>query len=197
VALIYLLKSGTKIESMAIWSSAFAFAVIATISKFSVLTEFVYRAGLFIPNETGGKPFAAPFRFELPYVGYSLAITALLLAATALAFIVYNYKDSETAKRAGRILLRVALVAQVVSVALFISGVRSTPNVSAELRSQLDANPAQYAVAGRAIAERQGLSAKEFAALTPTQFDQMARQYLQANGSKMFLSLKPKSVKRV
>jgi hypothetical protein len=42
VAVLYLLKSGTNVESMAIWSCAFAFAVIATISKFSVLTECVF-----------------------------------------------------------------------------------------------------------------------------------------------------------
>ena len=69
VAVIYLLKAGTKVERMAIWSSIFGFAVIATISKFSVLTGFVYRAGLFVPNEAGGKPFSAPFRIEIPNTG--------------------------------------------------------------------------------------------------------------------------------
>jgi cytochrome c-type biogenesis protein CcsB len=43
--------------------------------------------------------------------------------------------------------------------------------------------------AGRAIAERQQLSAREFAAITPIQLEQMGRQYLQMNGGKMFLSL--------
>jgi ABC-type transport system involved in cytochrome c biogenesis permease subunit len=189
VAVLYLLRSGTKPESMGIWSSIFAFAVIATISKFSVLTEFVYRVGLFVPNESGGKPFSAPFRIELPYVGIALAVTAAILAATAITFAVYHFRQSEGAKRAGRILLKLALVGQIVSVALFISGVRSTPEVNSRLKAQLDANPTQYIVAGRAIAEKQDLSAQEFAALTPTQFDQTAKQYLQANGSKMFLGL--------
>ena len=40
VAVLYLLKSGTKPESMGIWSCIFAFAFIATLSKFSELTEF-------------------------------------------------------------------------------------------------------------------------------------------------------------
>ena len=47
VAVMYLLKDGVKVEAMAIWSSIFGIAVIATISKFSVFTAFVYRAGLF------------------------------------------------------------------------------------------------------------------------------------------------------
>ena len=36
VAVIYLLKDRVKVEAMAIWSSVFTFAVIGTISKFSV-----------------------------------------------------------------------------------------------------------------------------------------------------------------
>ena len=76
VAVIYLLKDNARVESMAVWASVFAIGVIASVSKFSVLTELVYRAGLFIPNPTaGGKPFSMPFRLEIPYVGVSLAIT--------------------------------------------------------------------------------------------------------------------------
>ena len=44
VAVVYLLKDRVKVEAMAIWSSLFAVSVIATVSKFSVFTEFVYRA---------------------------------------------------------------------------------------------------------------------------------------------------------
>lgn len=189
VAVVYLLKAGTKVESMAIWACGFAFAVIATISKFSVLTEFVYRVGLFLPNESGGKPFSAPFRLELPYVGFALAITAAILAVAAVAFSIYHFRNREPARRLGRILLKFALLGQIISIALLISGVRSTQDVAAKLKSQLDADPVQYAIAGKAIAEKQNLSAAEFAALTPIQLDQMSRQYLNAYGSKLYLSL--------
>jgi ABC-type transport system involved in cytochrome c biogenesis permease subunit len=46
VAVIYLLKDGIKVESMAIWASVFALMVLGTISKFSIFTEGVYRTGL-------------------------------------------------------------------------------------------------------------------------------------------------------
>ena len=36
VAVLYLLKDGLKVEKMAVWTSIFALAVFATISKFSV-----------------------------------------------------------------------------------------------------------------------------------------------------------------
>ena len=189
VAVIYLLKAGTKVESMAIWSSVFAFSVIATISKFSVLTEFVYRAGVFVPNEMGGKAFSSPFRYELPYVGYALAVAALILAATAVAFAIYHFKHSEPAKRTGQILLKLGFVAQIVALALFITTIRSASDVGTELKAQHDDDPIQYVTAGRAIAERQDLSVAEFSAITPIQFEQMGRQYLQGNATKMYLSL--------
>src|ERR687885_1581570 len=44
IAVVYLLKDGIKTEAMAIWASIFSIAVIATVSKFSVLTTGVYRA---------------------------------------------------------------------------------------------------------------------------------------------------------
>ncbi len=55
VAVIYLLKDRVKPEAMAILSSIFALSVIATVSKFSVFTEFVYRTGLFVPNANFGE----------------------------------------------------------------------------------------------------------------------------------------------
>src|SRR3982750_902728 len=78
VAVIYLLKDGVKVEAMAIWSSIFFVAVIATISKFSVLTEFVYRSGLFLASPGSTRPFPTVFRLEMPYVGPTLVLTAFL-----------------------------------------------------------------------------------------------------------------------
>ena len=62
IAVIYLLKDKVKVEAMAIWSSIFAIGVIASISKFSVFTEFVYRAGL-----VRSERLPAASRFRLPF----------------------------------------------------------------------------------------------------------------------------------
>ena len=189
VAVIYLLKDRVKVEAMAIWSSLFALGVIGTVSKFSVFSEAVYRAGLFLPNPNGGKPFSAPFRLAVPYVGEALVVTGLLLAGVVVAFLLYIYQQNESAKKAGHVLLRLALVAQLVSVGLLVSGIKGTTDVSARMTEQLAANPAQYAVAGRAIAERERLTAQEFAALTPLQLEQTGRQYFRANADSLYLSL--------
>ena len=189
IAVIYLLKDRVKVEAMAIWSSVFAIAVIGSISKFSVLTNFVYQAGIFVPNPSGGKAFFAPFRLDVPYVGMALAFCALLLAGVIVSFLLYLYRGSEAAKNIGHILLKVALIAQILSVGLLVSEIRGIKDVPARLDAQLAADPSQIITAGRGIAEKQDLSAREFAAITPAQHEQLGRQYLQANQDKMYLSL--------
>ncbi len=189
VAVMYLLKDGVKVEAMAIWSSIFGISILATISKFSVFTEFVYRAGLFVPFEPGKKPFSAPFRLEVPYVGPALVIAGVLLIGTIISFSIYLSKNSEKAKSVGHIFLKLAFLAQIVSVGLLVSGVRDNSNVEARLRDQLNSNTSQFVIAGRAMAENQQLSVSELSQITPQQHEQMGRSYLQANGPKMFMSL--------
>ncbi|HEX6278689.1 MAG TPA: cytochrome c biogenesis protein CcsA [Pyrinomonadaceae bacterium] len=189
IAVIYLLKDKVKVEAMAIWSSIFSLAVIATISKFSVLTEVVYRGGIFLPNTNGGKPFSAPFRLEIPWVGEALVVSAFLLLGVVVAFLVYLYQRNESARSIGHVLLKLSLAAQLVAVFLLVGGIRGTTEVPAKLTAQLAADPSQYVTAGRAIAERQQLTAAEFSALSPIQLEQMGRQYVQMNGEGLYLSL--------
>jgi cytochrome c-type biogenesis protein CcsB len=189
IAVIYLLKDNTKVEAMAIWSSVFALAVIATVSKFSVFTEFVYRAGLFVPSPSGGKPFSAPFRLEVPYVGYALGVAGILLLGVIVSYLLYIYQNNLAAKTAGDYLLKLAFVAQIIAIIFLVSGVKSINDAPQRLQAQLAASPGQYIVAGRAIAEKQGLSAKEFAALSSSDLDQTGRRYVQTNGDKLFTSL--------
>jgi cytochrome c-type biogenesis protein CcsB len=189
VAVMYLLKDRVKVESMAIWSSIFSISVIATVSKFSVLTAGLYQAGIFVPSDPGKKPFSAPFRLDLPYVGPALAVAGLLLLGVVIAYCIYLFKQSEAARKAGKYLLIASLIAQVISIGLLVSGIKSTSDVYAKLQAQLAANPSQYLVAGMALAETQNLSAREIAAITAPQYEQTARNYLQNAGPTMFLSL--------
>lgn len=194
VAVMYLLKDGVKVEAMAIWSSLFGISVIATVSKFSVLTAFVYRAGLFVPNTGSKKPFSAPFRLDIPYVGPALAVTALLLLGVVVAYALYIYKNSAAAKVAGSYLIKLAFIAQIISIALLVNGIKTTTDVYPKLQAQLSRDPGQFVTAGMAIAENQQLSVKELSAMTAVQHEQMGRNYLEAAGDKMFLSLKTNPV---
>jgi cytochrome c-type biogenesis protein CcsB len=187
IAVIYLLKDKVKVESMAIWASVFALGVFATISKFSVFTDFTYRAGIFLPNSP--KPFSAPFRLEIPYVGLSLVIAGVLCLGVIVSFLLYLYKNNEAAKKIGHVLLKLSLVAQIVAIAFLVSGIKSTTNAGEQLQKQIAGNPKAYITAGRAIGERQQMSFQEFSQITPSQFEQAGRQYLLQNGDKMYLSL--------
>lgn len=189
VAVIYLLKDKVKVEAMAIWSSVFSLAVIATISKFSVFTDLVYRAGLFVPNEIGKKPFSAPFRLELPYVGPALVVSGLLLAGVIAAYGLYLYFQNNKARAVGHYLLKASLAAQIISLGLLIYGIRTDDSASSRLQAQLAADPSQYVTAGMAMAENQDLTVQELQRMTPKEHEQMGRAYIQANGDKMFLSL--------
>ncbi|MBA2380370.1 MAG: cytochrome c biogenesis protein CcsA [Blastocatellia bacterium] len=189
IAVIYLLKDKAKVEAMAIWSSIFGIGVIAAVSKFSVFSEFTYRAGILLENPSGGKPFSAPYRLDLPYVGEALAVTGILLLIVVVVFSIYLSNKNEMARKVGHGVLKVAFVAQIISLAILVSGVRNIGEPLPKLEQQLAANPIQYVISGRAIAERQNLSAREYAALTPIQLEQLSRSYLQANGQRLYTSM--------
>lgn len=189
VAVIYLLKDKVKVEAMVIWSSIFSIGVIATISKFSVFSELVYRAGLFVPNPNGGKPFAAPFRLEIPYAGPALAVAGILLIGVVVAYTIYVLKDSEAARKAGSVLIKLAFLAQIISLIFVISGMNNNGNISGRLQQQLSVDGSQYITAGKSIAEKQNLSARDFSALQSSQLEQMGKSYLQTYGDKMFSDL--------
>jgi cytochrome c-type biogenesis protein CcsB len=189
VAIMYLLKDGVKVEAMAIWSSIFCLSVIATVSKFSVFTQFVYRAGLFVPTGEGKRPFPAPLRLEIPWVGPLLVIAGLLLLGAIASFLFYLYQNSDKGKIVGHYLLKAAFIAQLLSVVVLTVGIKTSSDVPARLQAQLAKDPSQYVVAGMAMSEQQQLSVQELQALTPKQHEQMGRAFVQQNGSGMFLSL--------
>jgi cytochrome c-type biogenesis protein CcsB len=100
-----------------------------------------------------------------------------------------EYNDYQTARTVGYWLLRGAFIVQILAVAFWVSGIKTTTDVQAQLQAQLAQNPAQYIAVGKEIASKQQLSVQQMAAITPAQFEQAGRQFFQQNGSKMFLSL--------
>ncbi len=194
VAVVYLLKDKVKPEAMAIWASIFTLGVLATISNFSVFTEFVYRVGMFLPNPNAGKPFSAFYRLELPYVAPFLILSGLLLIGVIAAFLMYLYQNSKPARKVGHILLKLSLVTQIIAIAFLVSGVKTTQGIGEKLEAQLQADTSQHALVGKEIISRRNLTAQQFSAISATEFEQTGRQFLQNNRDKMFLSLKTNPV---
>src|SRR5919107_2068428 len=114
-AVLYLLKVGTKPESMAIAAAAFAVAVFATVGgqfgTFRILTTGNYAASTFIQ----GSRMALPLRVNVPYVGPALILAGLLLAGVIVLFVRYVTRGDEKARRIGHHLLKASLVVQVLA----------------------------------------------------------------------------------
>ena len=194
IAVAYLLKDKVKPEAMAIWSSIFTLGVIGTVSKFSVLSELTYRAGMFLPNPKGGKAFSAFFRFEIPYVGPVLLLSAALFIGVIVSFLIYLNKDNELAKKVGHILQKAGLVTVALAIAFLVSGIKSTTDVTQKLENQLANNSGQFMTVGKALLAQQNMPAAQFAAIPQTEFEQTGRRFFENNSSKMFLSLKTNPV---
>jgi ABC-type transport system involved in cytochrome c biogenesis permease subunit len=187
VAVIYLLKDGIKTEAMAIWSSIFTIAVIASVNRFSVFTSFAYSASTFLQMPSGRRS-PTPLRLEIPMVGPMLIIASLLLIGVMVLFWTYLSKKNEQAKLWGHRLLKLSLVAQAAAIALLVSQIKSITDVWPRLQSQLARDPSEYQRLGQWIAEQQGMKAPEIAQIPVERLEAAAREFVQMNGSKLFLS---------
>ena len=181
VAVVYLLKDGVKTEAMAICSSLFTLAVIGTISRFSVLTTGTYRAATVLNSEASKR--SLPLRADIPYVGWTLVLAALLLVGVIVAFSVYLSKRNEQAKLWGHRLLKAALIVQASAIALLVSQIKTLTNVAAHVST------GEYARFGKWLAEQQGLTASQIAQLGPARLEQAAAAFMTERGASLGLSL--------
>ncbi|MBV8859159.1 MAG: cytochrome c biogenesis protein CcsA, partial [Acidobacteria bacterium] len=200
-AVVYLLKDGVKTEAMAIWSSIFALAVIATVSKGSVLavgsigwgmnkTLGSYGSAVFLPPR-----FPLPLRAELPYVGWLLAASGILLLLVIVLFCRYVWENSESSRRLGHHVLKAALVAQALAVGMLVYQVKTIQAVAvcedagARPAGTACINPSQFQRAGQFLAENEGLRPEQIAALPPGRLAQAGEQFVRGRQNEFFLSL--------
>jgi ABC-type transport system involved in cytochrome c biogenesis permease subunit len=200
-AVVYLLKDGVKTESMAIFSSIFGLGVIATVSKGSVLsvgsvfwglsgTFGSYGSAVFLPPR-----FALPLRAELPYVGWLLAASALLLVLTIALFCRYVWENSESSRRLGHHVLKAALIAQALAVGVLVFQVKTVQSVAvceegaARPAGTACVKPSQFQRAGQFLAENEGLRPEQIAALPAGRLEQAGEQFVRSRQGEFFLSL--------
>jgi ABC-type transport system involved in cytochrome c biogenesis permease subunit len=174
------LKDGVKTEAMAIWSSIFAIAVIATISKFSVFapaTFGTYTASTFI----GEARAPIGLRANIPYVGWVLVLAGLMLVGTIIAFIKYLFQKDETARRWGHRLLKVALLAQGCAIILFVSQIKS----ATVLRPCTEVTQSGVACIDKGQYERFAVWVRQDQKQSPEQIAMMSSAQLQAEGEQL------------
>ena len=178
-AVIYLLKVGTKPESMAIWAAIFGLGVFATVSRFSVFTTGIYTASTFMQ----GSRMALPLRADIPYVGLLIVISGVLLLGVIALFGKYLLHTDERARTWGHWLLKLSLVTQACAIVALVSQVKSMTNVVSKI------NPQQYPQFGSWLAEQQGMTAEQVRTIDPARFVAASQEFVSERGSSLVLSL--------
>jgi ABC-type transport system involved in cytochrome c biogenesis permease subunit len=190
-AVVYLLKDGVKTEAMAVWSSIFSISVIATISKFTVFwpgTFGTYGASVFLPPRV-----PLPLRAEIPYVGWLLVASGLLLAGVIVLFCMYLFKEDERARRLGHHVLKAALVAQALAVVVLVWQVKTIKQVAVcdgpRPAETACVAPNQYYNFGVWMAEQDKVPPAQIATIDPAKLEGEAAKVINERQGDMFLSL--------
>src|SRR5215218_74690 len=159
LAVVYLLKDKVKTEAMAVWTSLFALAVFATVSRFTVFapsTFGTYGVSTFLSGYGGGRS-ALPLKADLPYVGWFIVAAGALLAGASVLFVLHVYRSDEASKTWGHRLLKLALVAQGLGIVTLVSQVKSLTDVAARVGQH------SYAQFGAWMLEQQGMAPQQIA----------------------------------
>jgi ABC-type transport system involved in cytochrome c biogenesis permease subunit len=187
-AVLYLLKAGTKPESMAIWACLFALGVFSTIGRFGVFTSGVYTASTFIE----GSRMALPLRVNIPWVGLLIILAAILFVAAAALFLSNRAKNDEKMLRLGHHFLKATLVVQALAIAVLVAQIKSGAPLFACPASggfnQRCYETSQYQKVGEWFATQRGMSVEEVKALTPAQLTGGAEEFVKARASQLTLS---------
>ncbi len=187
VAVLYLLKDGVKVESMAIWTSLFALAIFATISKFSVFspTSFgTYTASTFL----GNSKMSLALRADIPYVGWLLVAAGVLLVGVLICYSIYLNKNDDAMRKNGRLLLLGALLVQGIGIGLLVYQVKNTENVVSHL------NPAQYPRFAVWMLQQEDMPQAQINSMNSAQLYGIADSWIKENGGKLRLSLQANPV---
>jgi len=182
VAVLYLLKDGLKVETMALWTSAFALAVFASISKFSVFTPAsfgTYTASTFL----GDSKMSLALRADIPYVGWFLLSAGVLLVGVMIAYGNYITKGDEKARKFGLRLLQLALIVQGAGIGMLVYQLKNIQNVVGLIA------PSQYEKFAVWMLQQEQMPQSQIAAMGSQQLYAMGAQWVQQNGARLHLSL--------
>jgi cytochrome c-type biogenesis protein CcsB len=187
VAVLYLLKDGLKVEAMAIWTSAFALSVFATISKFSVfsLSTFgTYTASTFV----GDSKMSLALRADIPYVGWLIVAAAALLVGATVAGVLHLSNGDGKTQRIGLRLLQLGLVVQGAAVGMLVYQLKTLSNVVGLIA------PSQYEKFAVWMLQQEQMPQQQINLMSQQQLVGMATQWIQQNGADLHLSLRANPV---
>ena len=181
-AVLYLLKDGLKVEKMAVWTSVFAIAVFATISKFTVFSPSsfgTYTASTFV----GSSRMSLALRADIPYVGWLLVLAAVLMISGTAAFAKYFSNYDEKLKRIGNHLMQAALVVQAIAIGVLVYQIKSIQNVVDYISTS------QYERFAVWMLQQEDLPQAQINLMGSQQLFDISSKWISENASKLHLSL--------
>jgi ABC-type transport system involved in cytochrome c biogenesis permease subunit len=182
VAVLYLLKDGLKVEKMAVWTSVFALAVFATVSKFSIFSPSTF--GSYAASTFAGNSKASlALRADIPYVGWLIVAAAAFLVASLIGHLLYISRADETARRWGNRLLYGALAFQAAGIAMLVYQIKTVENVVSHISSL------QYTKFATWMMQQQDIPQQQINATGQQQLYDMANSWITQNASQLHLSL--------
>lgn len=182
VAVLYLLKDGLRVEKMAIWTSAFALAVFASISKFSVFapaTFGTYAASAFL----GSSRSSLPLRVDIPYVGWLIVAAAALLIAVMIAFAISTRNNDARVLAWGRRILYAAMIVQGAGVAVLVYQLKNLENIVSAISTTQYTNFAVW------MLQQQDMPQQQINSLGQQQLFDMSNTWVTQNAAQLHLSL--------
>jgi ABC-type transport system involved in cytochrome c biogenesis permease subunit len=182
VAVMYLLKDGVKVEKMAIWTSIFALAVFATISKMSVFSPMAF--GTYTASVFAGTSRASlALRADVPYVGWLLVLAAGLLVGSAIAYLSYLYQNNEKAKGWGHKFLWAAMIVQATGIGALVYQIKNLTNIAQYISTS------QYATFAKWMLQQQGVAEQQINSIPASQMNDIGARWVTDNGATLHLSL--------
>ncbi len=182
VAVLYLLKDGVKVEKMAVWTSVFALAVFATISKFSIFDPSTFgtlAASVF----DGGARSALGLRADIPYAGWLIVAAAALLTAATATFAIFISKGDRGARSWGWRFLYGALAVQAAGIAMLVYQLKTLENVVSLI------DTAQYRKFAEWMLEQQNATPQQISAMGQQQLYDMGNKWITENAAQLHLSV--------
>lgn len=187
VAVLYLLKDGLKIQTMAIWTSIFSLSVFATISKFSVFSPSTF--GTYTTSVFMGKSrMSIALRADIPYVGWLIVAAGALILSAMACYWVYLTKNDEKANVLGRSLMQIALLVQGAGIAVLVYQIKNIDSVLNYL------NPLQYERFATWMLQQQEVPQQQISAMGSAQLHNIASTWIEQNASQLHLSLQSNPV---
>ncbi len=179
IAILYLLKDGVRVESMALCVALFGLVTYATIGDYKVLMTGTYGLGVRWMGSSLNLAGGGSLRATLPGVGPLMQFGWLVYAAAAIALTVFFFRRDQLAQQWGNRLMGGALLMQLLIFGAIFYRMKSPMDITSAI------NPAQYQAFGAWLAKRSDLDP---ALLAPQQLQAEGSRWLSQNARGLEIS---------